>query len=97
MADVLAAVDASATKEAHRSDWTRFTIWTTERGVRPVARAAAGSRALRHGGGGGADIGGEEPADQNGRRALLYLATLSRRRVGAPGDPGRCPTWAGHA
>jgi len=35
LADVLAAVDASTaanTKAAYRSDWGRFTAWTTERG-----------------------------------------------------------------
>ena len=35
LADIWAAVDAStatATKAAYRSDWARFTSWTTERG-----------------------------------------------------------------
>jgi len=35
LADVLAAVDASTaanTKAAYRSDWARFTTWSTERG-----------------------------------------------------------------
>jgi hypothetical protein len=39
MADVLAAVDASTavnTKKAYRSDWARFTAWTSERGFVPL-------------------------------------------------------------
>ena len=39
LADVLAAVDASTaanTKKAYRSDWARFTAWTTERGFAPL-------------------------------------------------------------
>jgi integrase len=39
LADVLAAVDAStatATKAAYRSDWARFTSWTSERGFAPL-------------------------------------------------------------
>ena len=39
LADVWAAVDAStatATKTAYRSDWSRFTMWTTERGFAPL-------------------------------------------------------------
>ena len=43
LADVLAAVDASTsvnTKKAYRSDWTRFTTWTTERGFAPLPAPA---------------------------------------------------------
>ena len=39
LADIWAAVDAStasATKAAYRSDWDRFTTWTTERGFTPL-------------------------------------------------------------
>ena len=39
LAEVLAAVDASTaanTKKAYRSDWARFTAWTTERGFAPL-------------------------------------------------------------
>ena len=39
LADVWAAVDAStsrAAKAAYRSDWARFTTWTTERGFAPL-------------------------------------------------------------
>ena len=39
LAEVLAAVDASTavnTKKAYRSDWARFTTWTTERGFAPL-------------------------------------------------------------
>jgi site-specific recombinase XerD len=39
LAEVLAAVDASTapnTKKAYRSDWARFTSWTTERGFAPL-------------------------------------------------------------
>ena len=39
LADIWAAVDAStasATKAAYRSDWARFTTWTTERGFAPL-------------------------------------------------------------
>ncbi len=39
LADIWAAVDAStasATKAAYRSDWNRFTTWTTERGFAPL-------------------------------------------------------------
>lgn len=42
MADVLAAVDASTalnTKAAYRSDWARFTAWTTERGFSALPAA----------------------------------------------------------
>jgi site-specific recombinase XerD len=43
MADVLTAVDASTapnTKAAYRSDWARFTAWTTERGFPPLPAPA---------------------------------------------------------
>ena len=43
LADVLAAVDASTavnTKKAYRSDWARFTAWTTERGFAPLPAPA---------------------------------------------------------
>jgi hypothetical protein len=43
LADVLAAVDASTaanTKAAYRSDWARFTAWTTERGFSPLPALA---------------------------------------------------------
>lgn len=39
LAEVLAAVDASTaanTKKAYRSDWARFTAWTTDRGYAPL-------------------------------------------------------------
>jgi site-specific recombinase XerD len=39
LAEVLAAVDASTaanTKKAYRSDWARFTAWTTDRGFPPL-------------------------------------------------------------
>ena len=43
LAEVLAAVDASTaanTKKAYRSDWARFTAWTTERGFAPLPAPA---------------------------------------------------------
>jgi hypothetical protein len=43
LADVWAAVDASTaanTKKAYRSDWARFTAWTTERGFAPLPAPA---------------------------------------------------------
>ena len=43
LAEVLAAVDASTsvnTKKAYRSDWVRFTAWTTERGFAPLPAPA---------------------------------------------------------
>jgi len=43
LAEVLAAVDASTamnTKKAYRSDWARFTAWTTQRGFAPLPAPA---------------------------------------------------------
>ena len=34
--DVIEASTAAATKRAYRSDWQRFTAWTTQRGFRPL-------------------------------------------------------------
>ena len=90
LADVWAAVDAStatATKAAYRSDWARFTTWTTERRFRPAAGATVGGRALRHGGGGGADLDGEVAVHPGhvDPVGVLDQPVPHRRRVDAPG------------
>ena len=94
-----------ATKAAYRSDWARFTSLDDGAGVRPVAGAAVGGGALRDGGGGGADVGGEVAVhpghvDPVGvvDQPVPHRRRAGRPRAGGGGPPGavRGPADPGH-
>ena len=94
-----AAVDAStapATKAAYRSDWARFTAWTTERGFAPlpapplvvahyVTEAAAEQT-----------VGGEVAVHPGhvDPVGVLDQPVPHRRRAGRPGSVGGGPAGA---